>query len=112
MPKFFRHLLNTLALLSLVTFLLICFTILFHDINIDHANFHLRIFGDLHVATGDYIKDPGWEKGRDLHWYTWLDNQARFTTWQEPGESNRRWYLCLPERFLLPATAILPPPSG
>lgn len=105
--KLLARLLNILTLLSLLAFLLICAS-LFHDIRIDRPNFHLAIYGDLSLATGHYIKDPSWDAEHDAHWRTWLDNQARFITWREPGEPTRRWELKLPLRFLLPATAALP----
>jgi hypothetical protein len=106
-PKLLNRLLNTLTLISLLAFLLISASLL-HEIRIDRSNFRLALSGDLTLATGHYIKVPGFDAEHDAHWHTWLDNQARFITWQEPGESTRRWELKLPLRFLIPATAALP----
>ena len=108
MRKYFNFLINSLTVLSLLAFVLICITASIHVIEINRPGFNLFINGDFSVSNGWYIKDPGWESGREPEWHTWLDGQARFITWHEPGEKRKRWLLKLPQRLLLPATAALP----
>ncbi len=108
MKRLGRWLFNLLTVMSMVTFLLLCASADIRPIVIQGPPLWVWVYGDVSVSTGKFVKDPEWDMGRDPQWHTWLDHQARFITWHEPGQTRRLWYLKLPARLLLPASAALP----
>ena len=68
----------------------------------------LSIRDDVHVGTGKFYKEMGWDQERDPEWRSWLDHRAWMFTWHEPSETRRRWHLKLPQLLLLPPAMALP----
>jgi hypothetical protein len=112
MKRLGRWLFNLATVALALASTLLCLTWLVHPIDIAVSPVRLVLRGDVVAWTGRFSTDPEWTSIRDVQGHVWLDNEAEFIHWREPGESWRRWRLMLPAILMIPATGALPVVRG
>jgi hypothetical protein len=104
----FRRLFAVVAGLSCLLLVTLVLTrVLLHPISIHRETFHLDLWGDFTISTGQYYKDPEWEGQHSVSWHPLID-RMEFTTWEDLESKTPRWKLFVPYYLAWLATIVLP----